>query len=522
MPTVKSRPRSQKQPSQKQPSQKQLSEPPAHSFLRRRRAALLLGGIVAALAFYLASIFTTRSAFFIDEASIAYNAYKIAHTGADEYGARWPLYFRAFGEYKNPIYIYLLAALYKVFGPGELLARMLSAALGFVAAALLGLLSARVTKQRLTGIIIMVIALLTPWLFEVSRLVFEVALFPLLLTLFLLALQRVHVHTSARWPWRDILWLSLTLALLTYSYSIGRLFAPLLAAGLLLFANRERLISVLQTWLCYAALLTPLFIFQWRHPEALGGRFSQLTYITPTSGWFEIGVEFVKHYLSNLNPLSLLLYGDPNLLHHIPGMGSLLAAPFLLAVCGVALVIRRQFQDPWRRFALYGLIVSPLPASLTNDELHTLRLIPLPIFMLLFTAHALAWLLESGQSLLRRQAAVALLFITALQAAFFQWQYYEKGQRRIIDYGYKQVFEAALGAPNRPLCVVAEGPANFGYIQAYWNAAVRGIDTSQIVRLSDVDLAPSNSVVIGEISSYRCARCQVIKKLGLYLAYTAP
>ena len=32
--------------------------------------------------------------FSADECSIAYNAYCIARTGADEYGTSWPMYFR--------------------------------------------------------------------------------------------------------------------------------------------------------------------------------------------------------------------------------------------------------------------------------------------------------------------------------------------------------------------------------------------------------------------------------------------
>src|SRR5690348_2317733 len=67
--------------------------------------------------------------FYIDESSIAYNAYTIASTGRDEYGESWPLYFRAFGEYKNPVYIYLLAFLFSLFGPSILVARLLSAGL---------------------------------------------------------------------------------------------------------------------------------------------------------------------------------------------------------------------------------------------------------------------------------------------------------------------------------------------------------------------------------------------------------
>lgn len=482
-----------------------------------QRPAWWWGGLTLLLAFYLVSVFTTRAAFFIDEASIAYNALMIARTSADEYGARWPLYFRAFGEYKNPIYIYLLAVLYKIFGPSTLLARLFSAGLGFAAALLLGQLSGRVTQQTVIGIIVAVTALLTPWLFEVSRLVFEVALFPLALVLFLLALERAQAR--ARWSGFDILRLGLTLALITYSYSIGRLFAPLLALGLLLFTNRARFISILQTWLCYAVLLTPLFIFQWRQPGALGGRFSELTYLTPTSSWFEVALEFVKHYLSNLNPLSLLLSGDPNRLHHIPGMGSLLAVPFLLAVGGVVLVIRHQFQNAWWRFALYGLLISAVPASLTKDDLHTLRLIPLPIFLLLFTAPALAWLWESGQSMLRRHATILLLSVMALQAVLFQWQYYKISPRRDVDYGYQRVLDAALATAQRPLYVIADNWGNFGYIHAYWQAVLQGTDTSHLVRLADVDLAPAHAVVISEIASYRCTNCKIIKRLGPYLAY---
>src|SRR5258705_10555238 len=55
--------------------------------------------------------------FFVDEASIAYNAHTIAQSGRDEYGYTFPLYFRAFGEYKSPVYIYLLSPVFWFTGP---------------------------------------------------------------------------------------------------------------------------------------------------------------------------------------------------------------------------------------------------------------------------------------------------------------------------------------------------------------------------------------------------------------------
>src|SRR5689334_12092209 len=96
-------------------------------------------GIVAALflaasiIFYFGGQRKNPPGFFADESSIGWNALQIARHGVDEYGIRFPLYFRAFGEYKNPTYIYLLAAVLKVTGPSNLAARRLSAFLGWLA-----------------------------------------------------------------------------------------------------------------------------------------------------------------------------------------------------------------------------------------------------------------------------------------------------------------------------------------------------------------------------------------------------
>ncbi|HKR62442.1 MAG TPA: hypothetical protein VJZ00_01820, partial [Thermoanaerobaculia bacterium] len=85
---------------------------------------------VLVLAVYLAGLPRNPPGFFIDEASIAYNALTMARHGVDEHGARFPLYFKAFGEYKNPVYIYALALVFLVIGPGILAARVLSALFG--------------------------------------------------------------------------------------------------------------------------------------------------------------------------------------------------------------------------------------------------------------------------------------------------------------------------------------------------------------------------------------------------------
>src|SRR5207237_4525542 len=116
------------------------------------------------LVLYTPNLTTSPRGFVIYESSIAYNAATIAQTGRDEFGIAWPLYFRAFGEYKNPVYIYLLAGIYRVSGPTILGARLLSALAGLATAALLGLLAFRLTRRRTVALFVVGSALLTPWL----------------------------------------------------------------------------------------------------------------------------------------------------------------------------------------------------------------------------------------------------------------------------------------------------------------------------------------------------------------------
>src|SRR5215211_9122320 len=207
---------------------------------RVRRLAPAAGLCVLAFALYAAGVPDNPPGFHIDESSVAYNAHLITQSGRDEYGEEWPLHFRALGDYKSPTYIYLLAAVFRVTGPSVAAARYLSAALGVLAALALGLLGARVTGRRAAGLLTFLTALLTPWLFELSRVVVEVAAFPLAVALLLSASWRAS--RKGAWGLFDAALIAAALALVTYTYSTGRLFGPLLALGLSLFATtRARL-----------------------------------------------------------------------------------------------------------------------------------------------------------------------------------------------------------------------------------------------------------------------------------------
>src|SRR6267142_4571140 len=370
--------------------------------LRRYWLVFALLGITFLLLAYLDGVSTNPPGFYIDECAIAYNAYCIAHTGAGEFGNRLPLFFPVYTsgwiQYANPTQIYLLAIPFSVFRPSITLARVFSATWVFAGCVLLGLLATRVSGQRRIGVIVGVTAILTPWLFEVSRLVMETYFYPMALVLFLLAV--FHAQRKESWSWITVGTLAVTLMLLTYTYTIGRLLGPLMALGLAFFVtSHERLLGVIKTWFVLALTLIPLLIFRSRHPEALTQRFYLISYIKPDSTWKQIAPTFIRRYLSDLSVVNLLIDGDGNPRHHVQGsLGSFLIAAFILALIGLVLVIVRHWREPWWRFLIFGAAASIVPGALTGDQFHSLRIVAYPVFLLLLTIPALMFLLEQPAS----------------------------------------------------------------------------------------------------------------------------
>ncbi len=487
---------------------------------------------------YFVSVPTHPPGFYIDESSIAYNSHLISQTGSDEHGERWPLYFRAFGDYKNPTYIYLLAGLFKLTGPSIAVARNLSAGLGLAGGILLALLAWKITRTIGVVVFVALSAFLTPWLYESSRLVFEVALYPLLTALFLLTLWRASRKQA--WQISDVFALTVTLALLTYSYSIGRLLAPLLAAGLALFLRRHGWRSVMKVWLAYAITLIPLLIFYRLHPGALSDRFTLLTYITPQNSTANVVVEFLRHYLANVNPWRWLVTGENNVRDHLGGFGSLLAVTVILAAAGAVIVWIRHRREPWWQFILYGLLVSVIPASLTRTDFPQLRLIAFPVFFHVLIIPALAWLMETSESnpavstaksddgnarqragFTRRVCLLAAVSLILIQGFYFQWQFHKTAEERwyVFDARFpRKVLAVALETGQRPIYLL-DPDGNSGYIQAYWYAVLQGLDPSLFVRLPSNVRPPPGSLVISSEES--CSNCSLIAKSINYTVYAS-
>jgi hypothetical protein len=126
------------------------------ALLRRHPWRVGFGAAVAGVAaLHLGGLDTAPPGLYNDEASVGYNAWAIAHGGVDEHGASWPLFFQAFGEYKGPVAIYMLAPLLRVLPLTPYVVRLPAALTGIAIAVVAGLIAFRVTRSR-------PVAMLTP------------------------------------------------------------------------------------------------------------------------------------------------------------------------------------------------------------------------------------------------------------------------------------------------------------------------------------------------------------------------
>jgi hypothetical protein len=165
--------------------------------------------------------------------------------------------------------------------------------------------------------------------------------------------------------------------------------------------------------------------------------------------------------------------------------------------------------------------VAIVPASLTNEYVHMLRLAPLPVFVLVLTIPAIEWLWTmSGR---RHTALVFLVLLMLAQGAAFLWKF-EAGARspkrlRQFDHGYPtQIFARALNTDQRPI-YLADALAIPGYIQAYWYTTLRGVPLTNFVRLAPDEPAPDGALVI--TTEENCPRCRIIAVSDFYTLYVA-
>lgn len=312
--------------------------------------------------------------FYVDEASVAYNAYCIANTGADEYGVKYPLFFRCLDNYQDPVLIYCLVPLVKVFGLNSAVVRLPGAVFHILAALAFAFLVQEYCRNKWLALWGGALFALTPWVFPASRLVFSDTAMLLGMVLgWWLLLMALRTRSYSLAAGAGIAW-----AFAMYARALGRPMSVLLLLCIGLAFHR----LLLARWkiglfflLSYAAALLPMMVSALRFPQSLTTRFERVSVLHGNPSVNAIVHNVMPRYLEYFSPSFLVFTGDPELRHHTGLGGELFWFTIPLILTGMYHMLRYFRAQPYYRFLALSLLVYPAVAALTNERMHSGRAI---------------------------------------------------------------------------------------------------------------------------------------------------
>lgn len=333
-----------------------------------------------------------------DEASLGYNAYSILKTGKDEYGQFLPLIFKSFGDYKPGAYVYLTVPFVALFGLSATTVRLPSIILGSLLPLLTYLLIVTIKpNQKKVGLIAAALIAFNPWNIHFSRGAWEtnILTFELVLASYLFFKQK-HLLSA------------LIFGLTLYTYQGAKLISLLLI--IILFIVNFRQINFKKFCFSFGLplfLLTiPILIGLIFNPDANRLQVvsllsyprdpSEVQQITKETSPFDYQIfhqqanffirGFMGRYFNHFSPNFLFSLGDWQIgRHSAPYIGVILYPSLVFLIIGLFSGFTSPYLSTYLFFLLW-LLVAPLPAALTRDQIQPVRAMSMSIPLMYFAA----------------------------------------------------------------------------------------------------------------------------------------
>lgn len=390
---------------------------------------------------------------YLDEAAIGYNAYSIVQTGKDEWAIPYPVLFRSFDDYKLPVYIYTVALLENYFGPTDFAIRLPAVISGTLTILFIFLLVRELTylsnikiisRSRnklslLTGLILAI----APWHLHFTRAGFEAGMSLMFVVcgtwLFALSIRRN-------------IWLLLPslifYSLATLTYHNAKVFLPLFVTTLFIIYFKEIRVK----WKAIFIILALALIINiptastWFTSEGRARLTSQSILRQPGDLLTNIQI----NYATNFSFDYLFFHGDQNGRHSVKKMGELFLWQLPIILTAIYFLLRKRSK--FATIIFTWLIISPIPAAITNVSPHALRGLLMVIPLSILTAVGLIAINKkySRLSLLICPVVIYALFFYSHLYYFFYPKYYatdwQDGYRSAAKYidmvknKYDQIF----------------------------------------------------------------------------------
>lgn len=345
-----------------------------------------------------------------DEASLGYNAYSLLKTGRDEYGQLLPVIFKSFGDYKPGFYVYLTVPSVAILGLNEYATRLPSAISGILAVWLIFLIIKEFDyveklkikesvvignyKLKICDIAAFMLAI-SPWHIQFSRGAWEANVS---LTL---CLAGIYFFLRSLRSITYILLSAILFSLTFITYQGAKLSTSIVLIILILVFRKHLnkfiknikiiLVSALIGFIICLPIVSSLFIgktgrltvfsvFSYPRPAEYLQQFldegsekvGSLTYYLFHSETLNFARGIMGRWFNHFSGKFLFFEGDyQNPQHSAPNAGMLLLFDIFLLPLGFITLINTRSK--LALFTLLWLFLSPLPAVLSRDQVHSIR-----------------------------------------------------------------------------------------------------------------------------------------------------
>jgi len=344
-----------------------------------------------------------------DEVSHGYNAYSILTTGKDEWGEPYPTIFRAYGDYKLPVYIYATVPSVAAFGLNSFSVRLASILAGSLTVAFVYLLSLEIFKDKKTALFSAILVALEPWGFFLSRVALEANL-----ALFLFVSGIYFLHRGVNKKPQSLVIGSILLGTTVWTYNSFRIFSPLILFAFV-FIYRTEVVKtikkaryiVLLSFLLLLLFLLPMFsqlvstqgsaryenvkildqgaihkIVTSRNSSELPPVVAKLAH----NKYTYFGSTFFLNYVSHFSPDFLFKSGGDNFQFNLPNYGLINFINFPFFIIGFVYLSVKFRKNKSLSLLFFWLLFSPVAASVTRESPHTLRSIMMfPVLIILIS-----------------------------------------------------------------------------------------------------------------------------------------
>lgn len=385
--------------------------------------------------------------FYRDESAIGYNAYSLLHTGKDEYGKAFPLYFKSFGDYKLPLYIYSTVPAIILFGLTPFAVRFPSALFGTLTIVIVYFLVKTLTRNRLLGLSVSALLSISPWAIFYNRATFEVSM-----CLFFLLLGTYLLYSAFLKKIPGLFFMgTLSFVLSLYGYNLTRLLAPLLFL-LVIFVYRKHLRSIPKWEFILTGVATLITLFPFyitffsnggvssakgtlifssakinaQHLELRSYLIDLPSFITKIFfNQFVLGIwQYIQNVISYFSVPYFFITGESggNL---AMGIGYLYLFSFPLIIWGIVIALKEK--KDWQKLLLGWGLLTVLVASLTREIPQATRSYFLLFPLTVFSGLGLVSFVSSfynRKTMLSRIAFVGCVIVMAYNIIYFLGVYF--------------------------------------------------------------------------------------------------